>query len=80
MVGLIQQINKSFLQSRKTSHLSIAYADALLAHHDIFDISFSTFHMNKVKMKPHLLAAVCVLMASKYYEIDDNLISISDLQ
>lgn len=79
-MGLIQQINKSFLQSRKTSHLAIAYADYLIAQDGIFDISFNAYYLKKAKMRPHLLAAVCVLMASKYYEIDDNLISISDLQ
>jgi len=31
-------------------------------------------------MDEYLMGATCVLLASKFYEIDDNLIMISDLQ
>jgi hypothetical protein len=31
-------------------------------------------------MDEYLMSATCVLLASKFYEIDDNLIMISDLQ
>ena len=30
-------------------------------------------------MEPHSLAVVCVLMASKFYEVDDNLVAIQDM-
>ena len=33
-----------------------------------------------MKSNKYLLAAACVLLASKFYEIDDNLIMINDIQ
>lgn len=46
----------------------------------LFDIGFANSYLNKPKIKPALLSATCVLMASKYFEIDDNLIQISEIQ
>ena len=33
-----------------------------------------------MRMEPHLLAVVCILMSSKFFEIDDNLVAIQELQ
>ena len=35
---------------------------------------------SKMVMDEYLMGATCVLLASKFYEIDDNLIMIADLQ
>jgi len=36
--------------------------------------------LKKMRMEPHLLAVVCILMSSKFFEIDDNLVAIQELQ
>ena len=45
------------------------------------EIYFKFKHgLPKLIMNEYLLASTCVILASKFYEIDDNLIMICDLQ
>ena len=48
--------------------------------YSIFDSSSKGQSLKKMRMEPHLLAVVCILMSSKFFEIDDNLVAIQELQ
>ena len=67
-------------------HFAIVYADFLMEKSDVFTLAyadnkqFSRSGRSNMVMDEHLMAATCVLLASKFYEIDDNLVMISDLQ
>ena len=61
------------------------FADIILESADVFvkeyqDSVYFKDGLPKLKMDEMLLAATCVILASKFYEIDDNLIMICDLQ
>jgi hypothetical protein len=67
-------------------HFAIVYADILMENSNIFTTvyadkkQFNTSGRSKMVMDEYLMGATCVLLASKFYEIDDNLIMIADLQ
>lgn len=79
-------MNRSFKQRQKTVHLAICYLDKMLEQPDLFTRRFddgSFFrdnHLLPLSMNEHLLATTCLLLASKFYEIDDNLIISTDVQ
>lgn len=63
------------------------FADIVLEFPDLFTKKFQdSIYFNfkeglpDLKIDETLLAATCVILASKFYEIDDNLIMICDLQ
>lgn len=78
-------MNRVFKQRQKTIHLAINYADRLMTNPDLFTKRFvdSDYFLDKhllpLKMNEHLLATTCLLTASKFYEIDDNLIMSCDV-
>jgi hypothetical protein len=51
-----------------------------LENDEIFSKYYEDEGRMKIKMDENLLAATCLLIASKFYEIDENLILVSDIQ
>jgi hypothetical protein len=66
-------------------HFAIVYADFLMEKSDVFTSAYADKKQfvrpgrSNMVMDEYLMAATCVLLASKFYEIDDNLVMISDL-
>lgn len=75
-----------FKQRQKTIHLAIAYLDNMLTFSDLFTYKFQDKayfkdkHMLPLRMSNFLLASTCIIVASKFYEIDDRLIMSTDIQ
>jgi len=86
IIQRILEMNLVFKQRQKTIHLAFCYADHMLTHADLFTKRFNDKgffrdnHLLPLTMNDHLLATVCLLTASKFYEIDDNLIMSTDVQ
>jgi hypothetical protein len=79
-------MNGIFKQRQRTIHLAISYVDSMMTKPNLFTKKFDDKdyfkdnHLLPLTMNEHLLATTCLLMASKYYEIDDNLIMSTDVQ
>jgi hypothetical protein len=85
MVVHIKNMANAFKQHQKTIHYAITYLDIALADPDIFtgkfnDREFFIGPLPTLRMNNWLLAATCLLLASKFYEIDDNLILSGDIR
>jgi hypothetical protein len=87
VIELILTLARKLKQRQKTVHFAIVYADILMENGNVFTSTYADktqFNKaggsSKMVMDEYLMGATCVLLASKFYEIDDNLIMISDLQ
>lgn len=87
LIDLVLELNYTFKQSQKTVHYAIAYIDHMLAQSDLFASAFQDkmcfkkdFRAPTLRMHRNLLACTCFLLASKFYEIDDNLVLSTDIQ
>ena len=85
VVELILTLARKLQQRQKTVHFAIFYADLLMEQADVFTQSYADKtqfikgRRANMVMDEYLMGATCVLLASKFYEIDDNLIMIADL-
>lgn len=68
MVETIFEFGDKLKQRNLTIHLAVAFLDILLQDDKIFD-----------KIKQETLICTCLLLASKFDEIDDNIPMIKDL-
>ena len=81
MVDVVFRLSKAYQQKQRTWHLAVLYLDTILVEFpSIFKEQFSDKNffdeenMPDLKMTDFNLAASCMLLASKFYEIDDKLI------
>jgi hypothetical protein len=69
MVETIFEIGEKLKQKILTTHLAVVFMDILIQDDKIFD-----------KVKQEVLSCTCILLASKFDELDDNIPLIRDLQ
>lgn len=84
-LALIQKMASHFKQRQKTTHLAIQYLDIMLLNEFLFsnfftDSDFFEGSLSPLKFDEYLLSCTAMLLASKFYEPDENLIMISELQ
>lgn len=79
-MNLITFLGEKLKQRLKTIHYAIVYANILLENDSVFNKYYEDEGRMKIKMDENLLGATCLLIASKFYEIDENLILVSDIQ
>ena len=69
MVDWIFELGEKTKQRLLTTHLAVAYLDMLLQDDKVHD-----------KINTEVMPLVCLLLASKFDELDDNIPLIRDLQ
>ena len=68
MVDWIFEMGEKLVQRIATTHLAVAYLDILLQDEKIFE-----------SLKAEVLPVACLLLASKFDELDDNIPLIREL-
>lgn len=78
-----------FKQRQQTVHLAILYMDILLLDPKLFDVAFKDDHffakrskaagLSGLKFNESLFVGTCMLLASKFYEPDENLVMIAEI-
>jgi len=85
-VRTIKDISTRFKQRPKTFHYAITFLDLVLTKRPtIFSTKFDDQKFFKTKvssltMNKNILATSCILLASKFYELDENLILSTDVR
>lgn len=86
VIDVMLKLADKYKQSQKTRHYAIIFLDTVLEDENIFykdykdrDFFQPKQHLSIMQMNEFVLAGTCLLLASKFYEIDDNLIMMSEI-
>jgi len=81
---VVKEIAMAMKQRQKTVHYALTYLDLVMCQANVFSKKFDDQDMivksvPPLRMSNNLLASTCILLASKFYEPDDNLIMTMDI-